>query len=524
MVLKTRIRNLFFFVTSNPHLLYFYILVLGIFARIWEFNKIPPGLNQDEASIGLEAYSLFHFGVDRMGISFPVNFISWGNGMDALYGYILIPFMPLGLTPAVIRLPILITGILSLPLLYTIVNKSFGKSPALISMFLLAISPWHIMMSRWGINENILPFVFLLGYMFLTKSQVDNNWFIAASVLFALCLYAYAAAYVAIPVFLFLVILVLIKSGRLSIRTLIIGLSIFALLAMPLVLFVFINSRGMDSIHLGLFTIPKLPVKPRMLTVVASDGVNPLQTVIFNLFTMIGLLLINRSDGLSWNSLDPYGYLYSYSLPFAVTGFFLLLIKEKSKFIPENLYVVSWLFASLCIGLAQSVNINRIHLVFIPIIICTAICLDWIGRRRKFVLAMLICAYVINFAAFTYDYHGDRYRKVVDESFYSGLLPALEYANQFGGGSICVTDHVKMPYIYALFSDPMNPSEYLNDIKYIDQKEQFQRVRSFGRYTFGIEYCPKATNMVYILLDEVPENTTDYAIKEFDIFRVYLPK
>jgi hypothetical protein len=49
-------------------------------------------------------------------------------------------------------------------------------------------------------------------------------------------------------------------------------------------------------------------------------------------------------------------------------------------------------------------------------------------------------------------------------------------------------------------------------------------VRSFGRYTFGLEYCPKAANMVYILLDETPENVTDYTVKEFDIFRVYTPR
>ena len=69
------------------------VLVLGVFARTWEYGHLPPGLNADEASIGVEAYDLAHFGVDRNGVSYPVHFIAWGSGQNALYGYILIPFV-----------------------------------------------------------------------------------------------------------------------------------------------------------------------------------------------------------------------------------------------------------------------------------------------------------------------------------------------------------------------------------------------------------------------------------------------
>ena len=48
-------------------LLFCIILGLGIFARAWEFRSLPPGLNQDEASSGVDAYDLLHYGVDRNG-------------------------------------------------------------------------------------------------------------------------------------------------------------------------------------------------------------------------------------------------------------------------------------------------------------------------------------------------------------------------------------------------------------------------------------------------------------------------
>lgn len=58
--------------------LFFIILAVGIFARVYKFGSLPGGINQDEAYAGYEAYSLLHYGKDSFGYSFPVYFISWG--------------------------------------------------------------------------------------------------------------------------------------------------------------------------------------------------------------------------------------------------------------------------------------------------------------------------------------------------------------------------------------------------------------------------------------------------------------
>jgi hypothetical protein len=54
-------------------------LLAGILLRTWKFGTHPAGLQQDEASIGVEAASLYYYGVDRNGESFPVHFIAWGS-------------------------------------------------------------------------------------------------------------------------------------------------------------------------------------------------------------------------------------------------------------------------------------------------------------------------------------------------------------------------------------------------------------------------------------------------------------
>jgi hypothetical protein len=55
-------------------------IVLGIGARVVHFGSIPPGLNQDEASIDYETWSLLHYGIGRSSLSWPVHFISLGDG------------------------------------------------------------------------------------------------------------------------------------------------------------------------------------------------------------------------------------------------------------------------------------------------------------------------------------------------------------------------------------------------------------------------------------------------------------
>ena len=192
--------------------LFFLILVLGIFARTWEFHSLPPGLNPDEASNGVDAISIFRYGIDRNGISAPIKFISWGGGQNALYGYLLIPFIAfMGLTPFTVRLPMLITGILTLPLLYFAAKETLNEDFGLLSMFFLAISPWHILLSRWGLEANLFPFVFLAGYVCLLNIKKNDLWFIPACIFFGLCFYAYGTAYAMIPVFMICTITILIQ-------------------------------------------------------------------------------------------------------------------------------------------------------------------------------------------------------------------------------------------------------------------------------------------------------------------------
>ena len=52
------------------------IFLLAAGLRLWAFGTVPGGLNQDEASIGYDAWSILHYGIDRNGIRLPVHLIA----------------------------------------------------------------------------------------------------------------------------------------------------------------------------------------------------------------------------------------------------------------------------------------------------------------------------------------------------------------------------------------------------------------------------------------------------------------
>jgi hypothetical protein len=505
--------------------LFVLILLLGIFARTWGFVTLPSGLNQDEAASGVDAYDLYHFGTDRNGVSFPVHLNSWGSGQNALYAYLLIPFIALwGLSSFTIRLPMLLTGILSLPLVYFIAKRTINKEFALVSMFFITISPWHIILSRWGLPENILPFVFLLGYACLLKSEINNYWFIPASLFFALSLYAYGTAYVVLPIFLAVALPVLLRSKRVSPGKLMISLVVLAVVALPIVLFFLINTFRLDSIQLGPVTIPRLPSNPRYEDVKTFFSDSPYMAPVWNMLFML-YILITQTDGLLQNTIEPYGYFYAITLPLAIIGIAMLIRQYRLNKKPEFVFLLTWLTASFILGVLYPININRINLIFIPLLLCMAIPIAWLGERMKIVQVTAIIALLIGFFFFTRDYHGDEYRSQIGGSFFTGILPALDSIHNKTDHPICITGTINMPDIYVLVSEKLNPADYLKNIEYIDPPEaSFRRIRSLGRYTFGLENCRNDLDTIYILKEEKPGNPNiSYKVTQFNDYKVYLP-
>ncbi|RZK51036.1 MAG: phospholipid carrier-dependent glycosyltransferase, partial [Hymenobacter sp.] len=163
------------------------VVIIGVVVRVVKFPSIPPGLNQDEASSAYEAYALALTGCDRWGNHLPAYFPGLGSGQNVLLSYLMVPVVKtLGLNLVATRLVPLVLGLLSLPLFFGFL-RPLGRRPALLGLLLLAIAPWHFMLSRWALESNILVFWMLLGCFVLARaiSTQRRRWIVPALLPFA---------------------------------------------------------------------------------------------------------------------------------------------------------------------------------------------------------------------------------------------------------------------------------------------------------------------------------------------------
>jgi 4-amino-4-deoxy-L-arabinose transferase-like glycosyltransferase len=515
---------------SKTTLLFLTILTIGVFARIWEFGKVPPGLHVDEASSGVEAYYLYKYGVDRNNISYPVNFIAWQTGQqNALYAYLLIPFIALGgLDPFFIRLPMMLSGILSLPIMYFVGKRLGGGGFGLLCMFLMTISPWHIVNTRWAVESNILPFLFLVSTALLLVSSRNNSWFIVAGVFLATCLYAYGTAYASVPIFLSLSVLILFYYKRIRLITFSLGLISFLIISLPIFLFIIINTFNLETIHWGLITIPHNPVEARFQYMTAIFNEGPLKQILQNAGIMLRLLW-GQSDGLQWNYVEPFGYFYKITFPLILTGLFLMIPLNSKEKVPERWIIVAWIFASICIGLLHPVNLTRINIIFTPLLICFGWFLTELNKRFKYIFVSSIILLIVSFILFNAAYHGKNYRQIASGVFNAGIIPAIEYASQNTREEICLTDQVYFDYIYILYTQKPHPTQYVNNIDwgYTNDPEMAVLIpRNIKNFSFIGYSCSNSKKTTYILsLKELPPNNNlQYKEKHFTKFKVLIPK
>lgn len=185
------------------------IVVVGLFLRIWQLPTIPVGLHGDEASIGYNAYSLLKTGKDQNGIRLPLAIDQFGDFRPAGYHYLAIPFVKfLGLNALAVRLPSVLFGVLTIISLYLLMQELFKRTPlSLVSAGFLAISPWHINISR-ATSEGVVAECFVILGMWLTLKAIDKSgkliisYLLMAFVSFLLSFLFYHAARLFVPIFL----------------------------------------------------------------------------------------------------------------------------------------------------------------------------------------------------------------------------------------------------------------------------------------------------------------------------------
>lgn len=172
------------------------IIFLASALRLWMLGSVPISLSDDEIRETYVAYSIAHTAKDYYGNFLPAVF-----KMDGFNTYGPLPiylsslfYLFLPLNPFIARLPYALSAIGCIFLLYLVVKKLLNNNKiALASSFVLAVSVWHIQLSRFVIESNISLFFYLLAILVFLYSSKKIKWMLLSMVLFFLSFYGYSA-------------------------------------------------------------------------------------------------------------------------------------------------------------------------------------------------------------------------------------------------------------------------------------------------------------------------------------------
>jgi 4-amino-4-deoxy-L-arabinose transferase-like glycosyltransferase len=195
------------------------IMLLAAVLRFYQLGSIPRAAQVDEAHFGYIAYSLLETGRDEHGKAWPLVFTGFGDDKLPMQAYLMmLPVKLFGLNNFAIRTVSAVSGTLFVLCIYFIAKNLVKPGLALIVSLLAALTPWGLLLSRFGYESNLALLIFSLGLIALFNYLKSNKQiFIWLSVgLLALTCYAYIAYRLVTFLFLGSVLLLLMVKERLK--------------------------------------------------------------------------------------------------------------------------------------------------------------------------------------------------------------------------------------------------------------------------------------------------------------------
>lgn len=423
------------FEPSEKHLRLAALAVLyGLIAiRSIGFGSIPGGFNQDGAMGAVDALALAAYGTDRFGSWLPAHFQAWGYGqMSVLLSYLMVPFIKLwGLNSVTARLPMLLASIAGAGALYGLVRDIFGRRAGVLTLLCVAVAPWHFMQSRWALDCNMFPHMFILGLFFLSKGLSRGRYLYLSMVFFAMCMYSYGVSFYMVPVFLLVSCILLLLWRKVGWRQVLLAMAVYFGLSWPIYGTMLINFMGWETVSLPFTTMAYFPGSTRTSDIIFFTE-QPMAQLLINARVLWRQVFLQRPD-LIWNAMDDFGTLYQCSMPLVLAGAGITVYQairgEKSRRIPCALLLVYWA-ASLMTGLfINYVNINRINIIFYCHIAFAGIAVYTIIEEWRRLAAGLAAVYGLLLILFLGQYFTD-WAEQMETRFFADFIDAVEYAGE----------------------------------------------------------------------------------------------
>lgn len=539
------------FISRNKYILLICIIVVASIMRLFALASNPPSLTWDEVAWGYNAYTLGVDLNDEFGIFMPLAYLeSFGDFKPPLYAYLaVIPIKLFGLNEFAVRFPSAIAGIITVALAYLLAKRIFYNSPdrevyGLLTSSILAISPWHILLSRAAFEANVATMLIVAGVLFfLMAIQERRNFLVASSVCFALSLYTFNTARIVSPLIVLLLAAVFYKKIYVIKKTTIVACLVGFLLVLPTIGFLFSPQASLRFREVNIFS--DLSVIEKSNKDIANEDNSIIAKIIhnrrilyFNSYLKHYLdhfnpqFLFISGDGNPKFSIQDVGQMYLWELPFLIFGGLYLFRKREGYW----WIIPVWLMIGILPAATarETPHALRIETTLPTLQLLVAYGLVSVGSRiKKYakLFFILLGIFVIgNFSYFIHNYFV-HYPIIYSREWQYGYKDIIQYVlsqdNKYQ--MVNVSNSVGRGYVYFLFYTKTDPS-FFRDTAHITRDQfGFVHVSGFGKYTFSDnpDTIPtEGKKALYInSIERIPANArilkTFYLLSGVPIFAAY---
>jgi len=479
------------------------ILLIGIFFRIYRLGSVPPSPSLDEVSIGWNAYSILKTGKDEYGYRLPVLLRAYDDWRPALYVYLVIPFVKiLGLNIFSVRVPAVVLSLVTILATYFLTKELFLNSPlankyALIASALLAVSPWHIYLSRLGHEVGAGLAFSVLGLLFFLKFS-----FFLSALFFVLCLYTYQSQKIFTPLLLVFLAIIFQKELIKKWKSVLVIIFLALILLFPLFQATFSSGGLARARGASIFTNPPenyYQANERILRDRINNWLlgrvfdNPRLTLAFYVFRAyfshfdpVWLFFHKLEER---HKVPSLGLFYLWELPLILVGGYQMVkgkFSRKTKAIIFGWLLLGPLPAALATQAPHGMRaINMLPMVQIIAAVGVVSLMNKLRLRKNLTFAFIVMLFFISMGFFYHNYFFN-FPYEQSDSFQYPLSQAIPYVlsiqNQYDKIVFSERGQLEQSYMFFLFFSKTDPIWYQKQGGTISGG--FNQEHYFGKYEF----------------------------------------
>jgi hypothetical protein len=284
------------------------------------------------------------------------------------------------------------------------------------------------------------------------------------------------------------------KTKKITFKQAIRSLAIVIVVDLPLILYVIINTFDLPELKILFITIPRLTAN-RYQEISSIFSKDFLQVSIQNFVDSMKLFIGQTGDH-PWNMISFFGITYVFSLPFTLMGIRKSFSKEnRTKNI--NICFNIWFIAAFLLLFVCEPNTNRCNCFILPLVYYTVVGIKLVMENIPQARNIMILMYVIAFLAFDYNYF---YLGSKNTAYFeTDIQEMVEYVDNLDVDKIYIDKSFTEPYIYVSLYSKYNTKDFNNTVEYYTKGQNFDQVKSFGKYNFYIPENIGKEKAVYVV-------------------------